>query len=222
MPRRTGSPARPIACSAKPTSRATNSVCSTEPPVSAEKSVVGMIPSRKSTVRRSALGAPAPGRLAASSSVEVQARAGLDDVADDQADRQRDGRHRQEVAERQPADLADLGGLPHRADAEHDRAEDDRADHHLDQVDEAGAERLELTPNSGQTRPTMMPSDDGDDDGDVELVGAVPLRARRLRSHGALSAGRAVSPGAGLGVVPGGWTAALSVPCASQGHGCVH
>ena len=44
----------------------------------------------------------------------------------------------QEVAQREAADLADLGGLRDRADAEHDRAEDDRRDHHLDQRDEAG------------------------------------------------------------------------------------
>jgi hypothetical protein len=73
----------------------------------------------------------------------VQAGTRLD-VADDQADGQRDRRHDQEVAEREAADLADLRGLADRADAEHDGAEDDRADHHLDQVDEAGAERLQL------------------------------------------------------------------------------
>ena len=88
----------------------------------------------------SACAAPAP----ATSSVRCRPDAGVQDVADDQADGQRDRRHGQEVGERQAADLADPGGAAHRADAEHDRAEDDRLDHHLDQGDERRAERLEL------------------------------------------------------------------------------
>ena len=153
-PRRIGAPFGPSACSANPTSSATSSVCSTWPSVSAETSVVGMIPSRKSTgaARRRLAWASA---AFTSARVEVQAGAGVDDVADDQADGQRDGRHDEEVAQRQAADLADLGRLADRADAEHDGAEDDRADHHLDQVDEAVAERLQLLGEAGdeQARP---------------------------------------------------------------------
>jgi hypothetical protein len=60
-PRRTALPESPRACTAKPMSRATNSVCSTESPTKGETSVVGMIPSRKSTVLPcSAAGALAP------------------------------------------------------------------------------------------------------------------------------------------------------------------
>ncbi|KAI3473394.1 hypothetical protein Pfo_031638 [Paulownia fortunei] len=61
-------------------------------------------------------------------------------------------RHRDEVAERQPADLADRRRLRDGADAEHDRAEDDRRDHHLDQRDEAVADRLESTAKSGASQ----------------------------------------------------------------------
>jgi hypothetical protein len=43
-------PARPMAWIAKPTSSATSSACSTEPSVRAESNVVGIRPSRKSTV----------------------------------------------------------------------------------------------------------------------------------------------------------------------------
>ncbi len=39
-----------MACSANPQSSATSSVCSTSPPVKADTSVVGMIPSRNSGV----------------------------------------------------------------------------------------------------------------------------------------------------------------------------
>ena len=98
----------------------------------------------------------------------------MDDVADDQPDGQRHRRHRQEVAEGQAADLADLGGLPDRADAQHDRAEDDRADHHLDQVDEAGAERLELLADVGGDEADHDAGEHGDDDGEIQVVGAVP------------------------------------------------
>ncbi len=135
-----------------------------------------MMPSRKSTVpapRRPTAAAPAP----RSSSVSSQPRAGVEQVADDQADRQRDGRHHQEVAEREAADLADLGGLAHRADAQHDGAEDDRADQHLDQATKPVPSGLSATPASGATRPTSDAGADGDDHREVEPVGPVPPRA---------------------------------------------
>ena len=81
---------------------------------------------------------------------------------------------RQEVAERQPADLADPGRAGHRADAEHDGAEDDRLDHHLDERDEAGAERLELQAGVGGHEPDQDAEEHRGDHGDVEVVGPVP------------------------------------------------
>jgi hypothetical protein len=92
----------------------------------------------------------------------------VQDVADDEPDDQCDGRHDEEVADGERADLADFRGLGHRPDAEHDRAEDDRADHHLDQVDEGLAERLQVLPD---LRPDKTDEDAGRDrghDGDVE------------------------------------------------------
>jgi hypothetical protein len=58
---------------------------------------------------------------------EVQALAGVQQVADHQPDGQGDRRHQQEVAQGQTADPALAGSLPDGADAEHDGAEDDRA-----------------------------------------------------------------------------------------------
>ncbi len=104
---------------------------------------------------------------------EVQPGARLDDVADDEADGQGDGRHHEEVAEREPADLADLGGPAHRPDAEDDRHEDDRADHHLDEVDEERAERLELLAELREEEPDGDAEQHRHDDGDVEDVRAV-------------------------------------------------
>ena len=112
----------------------------------------------------------------ATSGGEVEARAGVEQVADDQADGQRDRRHRQEVAERQAADLADLRGAGDRADAEHDRAEDDRRDHHLDQADEGGADRLELDGEVRGEQPDGDAEQHRDDHREVEVVGAVASR----------------------------------------------
>ena len=89
------------------------------------------------------LGGDRAGALLGDLGGDPQTLTGVDDVADHQTDGQRERRHRQEVDQGEAADLADLRGLADRADAQHDRAEDHRRDHHLDQVDEAGAERLE-------------------------------------------------------------------------------
>ncbi len=99
----------------------------------------------------------------------------LQDVADDKADAQRDQRHRQEVGHRDTADGADLGGLPYRADAQHDRAEDDRRDHHLDQVHEARSDGLQLHREAGRGQTHGDTEGDRDDHRDVEVVRAVPL-----------------------------------------------
>jgi len=123
---------------------------------------------------------------------EVQPAPGLDQVADDQADGQRHGGHRQEVAEREPADLADPGRARHRADPEHDRAEDHRGDHHLDQGHERRADRLELHAEVGGDQADDGAQHHGHDDRDVEQVGAVPAygpgraggRWRRGLRHG--------------------------------------
>jgi hypothetical protein len=110
---------------------------------------------------------------------QVQPGPGLDEVADHQADGQRDRRHHQEVDERQTADLPDAGGLPDRADAEHQGAEDDRADHHLDQVHESGAERFQLDCEVREQEADADPQEYGDDDGYVEEVGPVVADRRR-------------------------------------------
>jgi hypothetical protein len=68
-PRRIGSPAGPIICSANPTSRATKRVCSTLPLVSADSSVVGMMP-WKNSVRPPAFSAVSAS-LAAESAVAL-------------------------------------------------------------------------------------------------------------------------------------------------------
>jgi hypothetical protein len=76
--------------------------------------------------------------------IDVEAVAGLQDFADDQADRQRHRRDGLEIDQRFQADAANALQIPHRGNAVHDGAEDHRRNHHLDQRDEAVAERLQL------------------------------------------------------------------------------
>src|SRR6202043_4114753 len=75
--------------------------------------------------------------------IDVEAMAGLQDFADDQADRQRDRRNSLEVDQRFYADPAVALHITHRGNAMHDGTEDHRRNHHLDQCDEAVAERLQ-------------------------------------------------------------------------------
>jgi hypothetical protein len=108
---------------------------------------------------------------------------GVDDVPDDQPDRQGDGRHGQEVGQREAADPAHAGGLSQGADAEHDRAEDDRADEHPDQRHEGGTEPLHADGEFGEHETDDDAQDHGHDDRDVEPVRSVALGGpgRRVR-----------------------------------------
>ena len=117
---------------------------------------------------------------------QVHATAGVDEVADDQTDRERERRHHDEVDERQAAYLADRGGFAHRSDAEHDRAEDHRRDHHLDQRDEHRAEYADALADIGRDQADRHACQHGDDDSDVEPVRAVTptRRVRRLGYRG--------------------------------------
>ena len=73
----------------------------------------------------------------------ADAAADLEQVADDEADHQREGRDDFEIEQRLDADAADFLGALDMRDAGDHGAEDDRRDHHLDQLDEAVAERLD-------------------------------------------------------------------------------
>ena len=108
---------------------------------------------------------------------ELEALARVDQVADHEADGQGEGGHDHEVAQRQAADLADGGGFGDGADAQDDGAEDDRGDHHLDQLDEPVAERLEGFADLGEQQADEGAEDDGGDDGDVEVMRLVEALA---------------------------------------------
>ena len=129
---------------AKPNSTANSSTCRISPLANASTTVLGMTFSRKSVVL-----AICPGFVYAAMpfgverrGIDVHAGAGLHDVDDREADDQRDRADDLEIEQRIAAGLADLLHVLHAGDADDDRAEDDRRDDHLDQLDEAVAERL--------------------------------------------------------------------------------
>ena len=75
--------------------------------------------------------------------VDVEPGAGLRQLAHDQADGEGQRRNNLKIHQRLDADPADLRHVPHRGDAVHHGAENDRADHHLDELDERVAQRLQ-------------------------------------------------------------------------------
>jgi hypothetical protein len=108
--------------------------------------------------------------------IDVEAFAGLQQIADQKPERERDRRHRLEVDQRLHADPAHLLEIAHGADAVHDGAEDHRCDHHLDQRDETVAQRFE---SDAGVRKEMADEDaDGDRDQDLNVENRIPGASR--------------------------------------------
>jgi hypothetical protein len=78
-----------------------------------------------------------------------EARAGLDQVAREQAEAERDHRRDEEVAERASRQAARLRHVPQRRDADDDRQEDHRRGDRLDELQEGVGEPLRLLRCSG-------------------------------------------------------------------------
>ena len=99
-----------------------------------------------------------------------KADAGLYDIGDDQAERESEGRDDLEIDERLDRHAADLRDFGNMRDARHDRAEDDRRDHHFDQLYEAVAHRLDpLVLGEMREQPAHDHAEhDGDENLDVE------------------------------------------------------
>ena len=115
----------------------------------------------------------------------AETRAGPDHIADDKTDHQREGGDDLEIDQRLDADAADLLGILYMRDAGYHGAEDDRRDHHLDQLDEAFAERLD--PVVGRER-RPQPAEqraEHDRDQDLNIENPVPglCRTRRCFSR---------------------------------------
>ena len=90
-----------------------------------------------------------------------EARARPYDVSDDKTDCERESGDHLEIDERLDAHPSDLLRVLHMGDAGNHSAEDDGGDQHLDQLDEAIAERLDAVL---RREPGIEPSDGGPED----------------------------------------------------------
>ncbi len=97
----------------------------------------------------------------------AEPRTGPDQIADDKTDHQREGGDDLEIDQRLDADAADLLGILDMRNARYHGAEDDRRDHHLDQLDEAIAERLD--PVVGRKRRPKPADQRTEHDGNQDL-----------------------------------------------------
>ena len=125
--------------------------------------------------------------------VDVEAVAGLKDFADDEADRQRYRRDNFEIDQGLQPDAADAFQITHRRNAVHHRAEDHRRNHHLDQCDEAIAERLQLLAEIGKEATDQDAKRDRDQDLNIEdFVSRLMTRGGTggFGSHGIAPGGR--------------------------------
>jgi len=94
----------------------------------------------------------------------MQAASGLRQVDRRHAQQQRRGRHQLEVDERLDADASHLAQRALSGDAHHQRGEDQRTDHHADQAQEDGGERLQVTGKAGKGEADTHPGQQTDRD----------------------------------------------------------
>jgi hypothetical protein len=120
--------------------------------------------------------------------VDIESGARMGDLAHQKTDAQRDCRDRLEIEQGLQADAADLGQILHRGDAVDDGAEDDRRDHHPDQLNEPVAQRFQGRAGGGEE---MADEDaEGNGDQDLDIENAIPGTAG---SHGRPHSGVAPS-----------------------------
>src|SRR5450830_1428579 len=100
--------------------------------------------------------------------IDVETRAGVQDMGGHEADRQGEGGDDLEVQQGLAADPPDLFYVVHAGDAGDHGAEDDRADDHLDQLDETVAQGLEVDAGLRPVVADQYPQHDGDDHLDIQ------------------------------------------------------
>ena len=116
--------------------------------------------------------------------VNVHADAWLHQVDDHQADDQRQAADDFKIKQRQTAGLADFLHVFHAGNADHHRAKDDGRNDHLDQLDEAVAQRLHGGAGFGVKVPEQHANHDGRDD--LEIKRAVKRLVGGIFFHGCL------------------------------------
>ncbi len=143
--------------------------------------------------------------------IDVEAMARLQDVADQQADQQGQGRDHLEIEQGLQAHPAERLDVAHVGDAAGHGQEDHRGDHQLDQLDERIAQRLQRHPHVGPKRPDQNPQGDADQHLDIQRlqrpkkthsIPLVVLFVPGVRTPGNLRYGpgaRATRPGSSAG-----------------------
>ncbi|MNY15107.1 hypothetical protein D3C86_1483070 [compost metagenome] len=101
--------------------------------------------------------------------VDVHAIAGADDVDDHQAQCQRESGQDLEIDQSPDADATELLHVLHPCNAEHHGGEDDWCEHHLDQLDEDVAHRLEVAGDVGCEETEGRTGEHADEHLDVQL-----------------------------------------------------
>jgi len=101
--------------------------------------------------------------------VGVDAGAGLHPVDHEQADDERDGGDDLEIDQCLYPHPADLFHVAQAGDPHDDGREDDRADQHLDELDERVAQRLQLLAQRGVLPAEQHAGDDGQEDLDIDI-----------------------------------------------------
>ena len=167
-------PRSPRVISAKPNRIENSSTCRISPVAKAPTTVSGMICRKKSTDLLGFRLLGKTGHFARVGQRTAETAARPDHIADDKSDHQCEGGDDLEIDQRLDADAADFLGILDMRYAGYHGAEDDRRDHHLDQFDEAVAERLDPVVG-GEIGP--QPADEGaehDRDQNLHIENFVP------------------------------------------------
>ena len=109
--------------------------------------------------------------------IDVHAGTGLHHIGDDQPDDQRQRREEEEIDEGLAGDPPDRAQLLHPGNTGHQGQEDDRRDDHLDQLDEAVAERFQRLPEDRPEMPDQRPEQDRGEHLHVKMPGEPPTWA---------------------------------------------
>ena len=102
--------------------------------------------------------------------VDVHPRTRLERIDHDDADDQRDRAHGLEIEQRLATDAADLLHVLHAGDTGHHGAENDRRDNHLDELDEAVAQRLHCRADIGPEVAEQHSTCDREQDSHIKML----------------------------------------------------
>ena len=150
----------PSAASARPTRIASSSTCRISPSAKAPDEGVrddvhaeihacsGAVPARRTAAIALASSLPASTFMPAPGWITLTTTSPISSAIDG---------HHFEVQQRLQSDPAQFAHIADAGDAHHHRKEDDRTDHHADQLDEAVAQRLHLAGRLGENTPSTTP-----------------------------------------------------------------